>query len=331
MRRLVFLCSFMFICLITNGIALGQTEARKECPFNITGTWKAEATPTNPIFFRFAPDGTVTLLSHSTEVPNTDFEVMAEARYQLDKPAAPKRLEIIAARGNEVFSRGTTALEIVEYHDESFTTVHPVSGLTRWIRAQTNRYFLTFAASSGTIQEGGPAFAMWTKLDGRQTKIDTLGLYLSKGQAGRFVPTVGTIPAALYQEFVNESSKPSDVMIRLELTEAEFERTHKVFEIWDKRVRTKTLLYDDPYLNGMEFLRRAAESLNQCREKVELHKLTWSIHDQIVTKHNLPQHPLEYIRVMRKKNNHLHVTDAMFPKDWRPIQQSMRRRSQYER
>jgi hypothetical protein len=83
-------------------------------------------------------------------------------------------------------------------------------------------------------------------------------------------------------------------------------------------VRDKTLLYDDPYLNAMEFLRRAAESLNQCGEKIQLHKLNWHQHDQIVTKHNIPQHPLEYIRLMRKKNDQLHVTDERFPKGWRP-------------
>ncbi|MCA1636388.1 MAG: hypothetical protein LC802_22530 [Acidobacteria bacterium] len=112
----------------------------------------------------------------------------------------PSPLDIIAVRGNEVFGRGTTAMEIVEYGDESFTTIHPVDGRrTHWVRAKTNRYFLTFAArsvkltgysddSSQTIHPkdgrptqsiyGGPAFAMWTKLDGRKTEVETLSIYL---------------------------------------------------------------------------------------------------------------------------------------------------------
>jgi hypothetical protein len=330
----------MFLCLGANVVAFGQSADKKSCPFNIVGTWKSESATTNPILFRFASDGTVTLLSPSTGIPDADFETLAAVKYKLDKPAAPTRLDIIALRGNEVFGRGTTSMQIAGYDDDSFTTIHARDGRrATWVRAKANRYFLTFAArgvkitgysddSSTTIHPrdgrqtqttySGPAFAMWTKMDGRTTEVETLGLYLNTDSTGGTVPVVGAIPAALYKEFANESSKDSDVMMRLELTEAEFERTHKVFKTWDKRVREKTLLYDDPYLNAMEFLRRAAESLNLCGEKIQLHKLTWLENDQIVTKHNIPQHPLEYIRVMRKKNDKLHVTDERFPKDWRP-------------
>ena len=349
MKRIGFLFSLMLVCLSAGGFAYGQTnpqygqpEAKKACPFNIVGTWRSEAATENPVLFRFAADGTVTLLSPSTSIPDADFETLAAVKYKLDKPAAPKRLDIIAVRGNEVFGRGTTAMEIAEFGDDSFTTIHPVDGRrTHWVRAKANRYFLTFAArsvkltgysddSSQTIDPvhgrptqpayGGPAFAMWTKLGGRKTEVETLGIYLNTDGAGRTVPVVGVIPAGLYKEFVKESDKDSDVMIRLELSEAEFERTHKVFKTWEKRVRENTLLYDEPYLNAMEFLRRAAESLNQCGERVKLHKLNWLQNDEIVSKHHIPAHPLEYIRDMRKKNDKLHVTDARFPADWRPGQ-----------
>jgi hypothetical protein len=341
MKRTVFIYSLMLVCLAAGGEAFGQTNAPKACPFNIVGTWRSEAAAANPILFRFAPDGTVTLLSHSTSIPNEDFEVMAAVKYKLDRPAAPQRLDIIAVRGNEVFGRGTTSLTILEYGDDSFATVNPTTGagLTRWVRAKTNRYFLTFAARSMPItgysddsstnvhpkdgrprqaSYGGPAFAMWTKMDGRKTEVETLGLYLVTDSAGRMVPVVGKIPEEIHKQFVRESDKDSDVMIRLELTEAEYVRTQKVFKTWDKRVQDKTLLYDDPYLNAMEFLRRTAESLNQCGEKVKLHRLNWSQSDEDVTKHKLPLHPLEYIRIMRKRNDELHVTDERFPTDWRP-------------
>ncbi len=319
MKRTGFISSLSFICLLTGGAAYGQTEARKACPFNIVGTWKSEAATATPILFRFAPDGTVTLLSPSDAIPNADFETLAEVKYRLDKPAAPKRLDIIAARGNEVFARGTTSMDIVGHDDESFTTAHVLTGVqTRWVRVRTSRYFITFAARAGTLQDGGPAFAMWTRMDGHKTKTESLGLNILKDSAGRAVPVLEAMPAAIVEEFSKETRKDSDVMMRLELTEAEFERTYKVFKTWTKRVQDKTLLYDDPYLNAMEFLRRAAEALNQCGEKVRLHKLTWSQFDQVVSKHNLPQHPIEYIRIMRVNNEKLHVTDAMFPVGWRP-------------
>lgn len=320
MRRIAIICSLTFMCLAAGASALGQTApAAKSCPFSIVGTWRQEAAATSPVFYRFAPDGTVTLLSRSEDVPGADFEVVAAVNYKLDKPGAPTRLEIVAPRGNQVFARGTTAMDVVGFDDESFTTAHVMTGVqTRWVRAQAVRYFLTFAARAGDFQHGGPAFAMWTRMDGHKTKTETLGLNIHKDAAGRFVPVLDTMPQAVVDEFARETRKDSDVMMRLELTEAEFERTYKVFKTWAKRVQDKTLLYDDPYLNAMEFIRRAAEALNQCGEKVRLHKLTWSQFDQVVSKHNLPQHPLEYIRVMRVNNEKLHVTDAKFPTGWRP-------------
>lgn len=319
MKRTVFICSLIFMCLAAGAGALGQTAARKSCPFSIVGTWRQDTATTNPIYYRFASDGSLTLLSHSAEVPEANFEVLAAVNFKLDDPAAPTRLEIEAPRGNQVFARGTTAMQIVGHDDDSFTTANSVNGVqTRWVRARANRYFLTFAARAGTAQDGGPAFAMWTRMDGHRSKVETLGLNITKDAAGRAVPVVDEMPAALVEEFAKETRNDSDVMMRFELSEAEFERTHKVYKTWNKRVLEKTLLYDDPYLNAMEFLRRAAEALNQCGEKVRLHKLTWSQFDQVVSRHNLPQHPIEYIRIMRVNNEQLHVTDAKFPKGWRP-------------
>lgn len=344
LKRSVFLLTLASLCLTAAAPAFAQSESKPKtaCAFQIVGTWRPESQTASPVLFRFASDGTATLLSPSTSLPDADFETMAAVKYKLDQPAAPRRLDITAVRGNEVFGRGTTSMEIVEYNDESFVTIHPVDGRrTRWVRAKTERYFLTFAARgvkitgfsddsstdihpksgrpTGTIL-GGPAFVMWTRLDGRKTEVETLGLHLHSDGTGRTLPVVGAIPADLSKEFAKESRNDSDVMMRLELTEAEYERTRKVFRTWEKRVREKTLLYDEPYLNAMEFIRRAAESLNQCGERLKLHKLNWLQNDQIVTRYHLPQHPLEYIRDMRKKNDQLHVSDERFPADWRPAQ-----------
>ena len=320
MKRTVFFLLLMFVCLAASDTAFGQSEAKddkKVCPFSIVGTWKMEGVATqDPTLFRFASDGTVTMMGSATNIKDTDFEVKGAMKYRLlDKPAAPKQIEFIAVRGNEVFGKGTTSLEITEFNDDSFTTVNPASGLTRWVRAQTKRYFLTFAARSiiAPNNDSGPSFAMWTTLDGHKTEVEALGLHYA---ASKSAPTFGPIPAALYKDFTKESDSKSDVMVRFELTEAEYERSHKVFNTWDKRARTRALLYDNPHLNGMEFLKRTAESLNQCGAKVKLSKMDWHQNDEIVSKFDIPQHPLEYIKLMRKRNETLHVTDAMFPKDW---------------
>src|SRR5262245_36107070 len=155
---------------------------------------------------------------------------------------------------------------------------------------------------------------MWTKLDGRKTEIEALGVHLAGDSKGKTGPVFGPIPAQLYNEFATESEKKSDVMMRLEMTEAEFERSYKVFKTWGKYAQDQALPHRDLYLNGMEFLKSAAESLNLCGEKLNLYTI-----DGATAAQNPHQQTLEYIRVMRKKNDDLHITDKVFPTDWRPM------------
>jgi len=296
----------------TNNI---QSSEKKACAFNIVGMWRSEATSeTNPVFYGFGRDGLVTVYGHVPDALPQDFEMMASVGYKLDDPAAPKRIQFTARRGSDLFRSGTTSMEIVEYGDNGFTTLDAESGSRlRWDRVQTRLYFLTFAARIGAAQPDGAAFAMWTKLDGRKTEIEALGAYLAKDVKGKTGPVFGPIPAQLYNEFTTESEKKSDVMIRLELTEAEFERSHKVFETWEKYSQDRTLPHRDPYLNGREFLTGVAENLNQCDEKLKLHTI-----DGATATQSPNQQTLEYVRMMRKKNEDLHVTDGNFPADWRP-------------
>jgi hypothetical protein len=335
MKRAAFLYSLIFICLVGNSIALGQSEARldatpdakKICTFSIIGMWKSEARPdTNSVLYSFSPDGWVTLLGSSADTLPQDFEMITAVTYKLDKPAAPKRIEFIAARGNDAFQRGITSMEITEYGDDSFTTLEPATGQkTRWDRVQTHLYFLTFAARSGAMPQGGPAFAMLTVMDGRKIEIEALGVQLTKDDAGKTLPVFGPIPAELYDQLTEESdkdkktTKDENVFVRLELTQAEFETTHDIFQTWNKYVKAGKLPFGDPYMNGMEFIKKAAESLNQCSEKVKLRSLTQRERDEIVAKKDLPQFLLEYVRVMRKKNDELHVNNRMFPWQWRPM------------
>ena len=332
MRRAIFLYSLIFIFLVASGVAVGQSAARsnatpdakKLCPFSIIGTWKSDATTeTNPIFFSFSPDGWVTLLGHSPDTLPQDFEMIAQVSYKLDKPAAPKNIEFMATRGDSTFPRGVTSMEITEYGDDSFTTLDPASGRkTRWNRMQTHLYFLTFAV------RGGTALAMWTVLDGHKTEVEALGVQLTRDDAGKTLPAFGPIPAELYNRLTDENDKDKKgvedekVFLRIELTEAEFETTHGIYQTWDRYVQARKLPHDDPYVNGMEFISKSAESLNQCGEKVKLRSLTRRERDEIVSKHNLPQFLLEYVREMRKKNDELHVNNRVFPWQWRPMIQA---------
>lgn len=328
MKRVVFLNSLVFVCMAAIGVAFGQSDSSRVCPFNIAGLWRSDtATEVTRMFFSFSPEGHVTLMGHSPDTLPQDFEVITSVLYKLDKPDAPKQIDFTAMRGNDVFQRGVTSWKIVQYGDNFFTTLDPVSGeQTRWLREQTHRYFLTFAGRSGPPTQGGPAFAMWTMMDGRQTKIEALGIQISKDEAGKVVPTFGPISAELYDKVIEESErdkksskKAESVIARFELTELEFEATHEIYKIWEKYVTTQKLPYADPYLNGMEFLSRAAEGLNQCGDKVKMNRPTRRERDDIASRLNPPQQPLEYIRLTRKKNEELHVTNSMYPWVWRPL------------
>jgi len=315
MKRAVFFCALTFIfTLRAENVALGQSAAGKACPFSIAGMWKVEGrTEADSLFYSFSTEGWVRVVSHSADALPREYEVIAEVKYALDKPSAPKRVEFITERGNDAFPAGKTSLRVIEYDDDNFITENPEThDRSRWVRTQTHRYFLTFAARGGPAQS---AFAMLTTLDGRDTKIEALGLRTENRAEGLrgSAPVFGPIPDLLYHEFENESDKESDVMLRLELTEAEFERSHKVFATWAEYARTAKLPHDDPYLNGMGFLKNAAENLNQCEEKLKLDTTAGA-----ATAQNSHQQMLEYIRVMRKKNKNSHITDGIFPSDWRP-------------
>jgi hypothetical protein len=324
MKRAILCYLLIFISVAVNGIAYGQDDAGSDaggsCSFNIVGLWKTSSTSvTYPIFYDFSPEGRVTVMGHTEDTLPKDFEMISSMKYSLDDPTAPKVMEFTVTTGNTGFPGGITAMDITELREDSFTTEDPVSGRQiKWTRAQTHRYFLTFAARSGPPELGGPAFAMWTTLDGRDTKIEALGVQLIKDKQGQTVPVFGSIPEELYQGFKSESQKKSETMIRLELTRAEFERSHKVFEKWDEDTRIPALPSSNPYLNGMEFLGRAAESLNECVEKVKLPKIDGSTSGDAVAKTDPAHRSLEYVRVLRKMNEVLHVTDGKFPMRWRP-------------
>jgi hypothetical protein len=333
MKRAVCLFSFIFIYLVANCLIFGQTTARpdakKACPFNIIGLWKSDVTTqSNPVFFSFSPNGWVTLLGYTDSNLPQDFEMIAEVTYQLDNPAAPKQIEFRTNRGNDAFGPGITLLKIVEYSDDSFTTLDEVSAQkTRWLKEQTHRYFLTFIARNNALAQDRLVYAMWTVLDGRNTKIEALGIQPLKDDTGKTIAVFGPIPAEIFERITEENEKDKKdrkeetVMMRFELTRTEFTTTHQLYELWEQRVKTQKLPYGNPYQNNLEFLSGAVNGLNPCGAKEKLYKPTQRERDEIVAGQNLPEQALAYVKSLRHKNAELHIDDSMFPWGWRPFLQ----------
>ncbi len=302
------------LSLIVAGVSVGpshaQGDAASVCPIAIVGIWKpAATTEADPILLSFSADGWISLLMGSGEARAQDFDVIGQVRYRLEDPHTPARIEFSARRGNDVFPPGATSWDIAEIGDSSFATINRESGKqSRWVRVQTHRYFLTFAAR-GTGEFAGSAFAMWTKLDGRRTELDALGVHATGDGRGGTRVEFGRVPQALSREFTTDSDRDSDAMMRLELTEAEYRRTHDVFEIWERHARVGAFS-DDPSGHVMEFLHEAEAGVNQCSEKLRLD-------DADVVASGVS--PLEFIRRMRELNRSWHVPDGAFPFVWEPF------------
>jgi hypothetical protein len=307
MKRRVFIYSLVSVCLAAHGTVFGQ----KVCEFDILGTWKTTGYDNGPpLLYRFAPNGKVTVLAHSS---SGEAEI-ASASYKLDNSA--KTISITTTGNVGGFEKGTTSLKITGYDDASFTCEKPGSGAMRWVREDSHRYFLVLAGRSGTFYDhSGPTFPMLIKTGGKQPQIDAVGIY-SAGGHGAF----GNIPAETCNEFMKEPHNSSDVMLRLEMTEAEYQRSLHIVRTWERRVREDALLYPNVYLDNILLVKQVTESLNHCGEKIKLYNMDWGGEDTI-SEHNAPSlTPFLYFKELRRLNESLHVQDQKFRKSFVSLQ-----------
>lgn len=312
MKAAIFLISWTFIFLAAGGAAFGQ----KGCELNVVGTWES-ASPgeSKHTLYRFEPNGTVKVLSRSLSGQKVQEQEIARATYKLDNPKGSKIIEFTSASEGGIFAKGKTSIEIIEYDDAKLTAIKHGSEPIRWVKVDPYRYFVVFAARLGSLRYGGPTFAMTIKTDGRQAQINTFGVHFIETPtiAGpRTDKIVGAIPDEIRNEFMNDTHTDSDTMLRIEVTPAEFERSLRLLQGWDKRAREHHLLYDVPYLNNIVFLEQLAKGLNNCSEKIRLYKLTWDVDDQVIAENNLTQVAFYYIKELRQLNESLHVKDEKF-------------------
>jgi hypothetical protein len=290
---------------------LQKDGVKRGCELNIVGTWKAEKSDeANLVLYRFTPDARLTVLSGSE---GTEPIEIASAVYTLDNPKAPKAILVKADRAGGGFASGATRLEINEYNDTSMTFVKPGSAPTRWIRVEAQRYFMVLAGRVGTFYDGsGPTFPMMIKTDGQQIQIDAVGIYDHRGYWA-----FGPIPQETYKEFMKEPLKDSEVMLRLELTAAQYERGLKVVKTWERRARNNELLYPDLTMDNILLAKQVTESLNQCGESFKLYKLDWSLEDHISSSSPRDDNPISripflFFKEMRRLNEARHVSDEKF-------------------
>jgi len=309
-KRSVVTAVLISACLMAATTAFGQTAfGQKGCDLNVIGTWKAEnSNKANRFFYRFAADGTVTMLSPSGSGKRSELREIGSATYTLDDKKDPKVISLKTNQGVGGFTKGITSLDIAAYDDTSLTLGKPGSGSTRWTRVDPHRYFIVFAGTTGVFfDQSGPTFPMLIKMDEQQTQIDAVGIY-AEGNKWAF----GPVPATTYNEFMKEPRKDSDVMLRLEITGPQYERGLKIVRTWARRVREDTLLYPDLFLDNVLLAKQVTESLNQCGDKFKLYKLDWSLGDHISQHNTASRATFVFFKELRRLNESLHVPDEQF-------------------
>lgn len=178
------------------------------------------------------------------------------------------------------------------------------------VAAQTDRHFIVLAGRSGVFyDDSGPAFAMAIKVAAGRAQIDAVGIY----DAGR-VPAFGAVPASTYAEFMKEPRHSSEVMLRLEVTPAQYERSLKILRTWDRRAREGTLLYPDVSMDNILLVKQITEDLNRDGETLALYRLDWGLDDTISENNRPPNIPFLYFKELRRLNESRHVRDAAMPR-----------------
>jgi hypothetical protein len=283
--------------------ALAQTAPHAAaCPLEAIGTWRlTSATDPQPMLVTFALDGWANVVSVGGAGRPEDFDTIAQVRYQLVPRRDPKRIEFQTERGNDLFPSGTSSWEITSYTDESFSSRRSDSSAgeqSLWTRLQTHRYFLTFATREPAT------FVMWTALDGQKAAYEALGA-TGQGSTARF----GRTPDELVQAFVRESKRPDETMLRVELSEAEYHRTHQVFEAWNALLARDVLAAQDPDTQVLGLLDAAVQSVNRCGLKLR-------VADGATA--SAARRPGDLVRTLRRINDRRHVPDRLFPFRWKP-------------
>jgi hypothetical protein len=166
------------------------------------------------------------------------------------------------------------------------------------VEAGPPRHLLVLAGRTGVFHDGsGPAFPILVRTDGPRTERYAVGSYAEAGKR-RF----GRVPDEALDE---------PVILRLEITRAQFERAAAILATWERRAREGVLLYSKrSNLDNVVLAKTVVESLNRCGPRVELYPLNWLRDEDALTEAHPPKDvPFEYFKELRKRNERLHLAE----------------------
>lgn len=311
--KLTAIISLLAIMLLGSTVRVLAQE--KSCSFDLVGTWKAQLSSTEARLYQFDSKGMVTVLS-ATDAAEP--HQIATAKYEINKELGkPESISFTATGKDRIFGAVRKTMKLVSYDDTSITCDIPGIGTSRWTRVDPDRYFIVLSARKGEFYDkSGSSFPVLIKLAGETPTIDAFGIYSAKHQK-----TFGTVPPAIYKEYLREARNDSETTLRLEINSRQYERALKIVKEWERRAREDALLYiiekdiyDDPtVLNNILVVKAVTETLNQCSQDVNLYPLNYIVEDDWITnKFSSAFVPFYYFQELRKRNEARHIPDQKF-------------------
>lgn len=177
-----------------------------------------------------------------------------------------------------------------------------------WTPSTTQQqYYMILAGQTDVFYDrSGPTFVMLQRTAAHETDVGAFGIYAGE----RKQPVFGPVPASVYERFVSEDRRPSDVLLRLAISQPQYERALQVLRSWERRVRENALLYPEIALDNVLLVKQATEELNRCSHTLVAYDLDWGLQDDISEHNAASRIPYEYFRELARLNATRHVPDT---------------------
>jgi hypothetical protein len=178
------------------------------------------------------------------------------------------------------------------------------------VRPDAERHFVVFAGRTEVFFErSGPTFVMLMRTDRDAAEIGAFGIHADA--AGH--PVFGAVPAKEYERFLRDADSGAGVMLRVEVSSAQYGRVLGILRNWERRVHERALLYPDVALDNILLVKQATEELNRCVQTLVPYQLDWGLEDDISERNIALRIPFEYFRTLKRLNAARHVPDAAMP------------------
>jgi len=183
-----------------------------------------------------------------------------------------------------------------------------------WVPSDNVHHYLALAASRGVFYDkSGPSIVMLMRTDATADEVEMGAVGIHADEKGRAV--FGTVPWKSYDAFLRDPPKESqNVLLRLRISEPQYERVLGVLRTWERRARENALLYPNDFnMNNILLVKEATEELNRCGAKVDLYKLDWSLDDRISEENARSHVPYLVFKELKRRNAALHVPEETLP------------------